>query len=145
MKKDNLKWYDRKRIWCGLPWTFTRYGLSEDRLFVERGFLNVKEYEIRLYRILNINLSRSIIQRIFGLGTIHIDSTDRDLKCFDIVNVKHSRDVKEQISAAIEKERLRNRVSAREYMRDEDHDEDLDNDGLPDDIDDHDHEDEDEE
>lgn len=137
MKKDNLKWYDRRRIWCGLPWTFTRYGMSEDRLFVERGFLSVKEYEIRLYRILNINLSRSLIQRIFGLGTIHIDSTDRDLACFDIVNVKNCQEVKEMISEAIEKERLRNRVSSREYMADGDHEEDLDHDGFPDDIDMH--------
>lgn len=139
MKKENMKWYDRKRIWCGLPWTFTRYGLSEDRLFVEKGFLNVKEYEIRLYRILNINLSRSLVQRLFGLGTVHIDSMDRDLKCFDIMNIKNSASVKEMISEAIEKERIRNRVSSREFMGggEDGHEADLDGDGFPDDIDMH--------
>ena len=137
MKTENMKWYDRKRLWCGLPWTFTKYGLSEDRLFVERGFLNVKGYEVRLYRILNVNISRSLLQRLFGLGTIHLDSTDRDLSCFDVVNVKNSEEVKELISESIEKERLRNRVSSREYMTDGEHEGDEDGDGLPDETNEH--------
>ena len=90
MKKESMIWYDRKRLWCGLPWTFTKYGMDEGRLFVETGFLNTKEEEVRLYRILNISLSKNIIQRIFGLGTIHIDSTDLDLKCLRITNIKDS-------------------------------------------------------
>lgn len=116
MNKNQLKWYDRKRIWCGLPFTFTKYGLSEDRLFVEQGFLNLKEYEVRLYRIMNVNLTRSLIQRLFGLGTIHVDSNDKDLKCFDIKNVKNSSNIKELISNAVEEERVRNKVSSREFM-----------------------------
>ena len=32
MKRDDLVWSDRKRNWLGLPWTFTVYGLTEDRL-----------------------------------------------------------------------------------------------------------------
>lgn len=116
MNKDNMIWYDRKRLWCGLPWTFTKYGLDEGRLFVETGFLNTKEEEVRLYRILNISLSRNLIQRIFGLGTIHVDSTDLDLKCLKITNIRDCERVKEQLSAKVEEERLRNRVSAREFM-----------------------------
>ena len=42
MDKGKMKWYDRKRLWCGLPWTFTKYGMSDDRLFVEKGLLNVR-------------------------------------------------------------------------------------------------------
>lgn len=124
MNKNNLKWYERKRLWCGLPWTFTRYGLSDDRLFVESGFLSIKEYEVRLYRVVNVNMSRNILQRLFGLGTIHIDSNDRDLKCFDLKNVKDCEAVKEMISNAVEDERIRNRVSSREYMSVEEEDDD---------------------
>ena len=116
MKKENMIWYDRKRLWCGLPWTFTKYGMDEGRLFVETGFLNTKEEEVRLYRILNISLSKNLVQRIFGLGTIHVDSTDLDLKCLKITNIKHRDHVKELLSGKVEEERMRNRVSAREYM-----------------------------
>ena len=50
MKKESMIWYDRKRLWCGLPWTFTKYGMDEGRLFVETGFLNTKE-ELSLIHI----------------------------------------------------------------------------------------------
>ena len=126
MVRENLMWSARKRTWCGLPWTFTVYGLSEDRFFVQTGLFSTKEVEVRLYRIMNINLRRSLIQKIFGLGTIHIDSADKDLDCFDIRNIKNSAEVKELLSQTIEKERQRNRVATREYVSGgdaDDHDE----------------------
>lgn len=131
--KKKLVWQERKRLWCGLPWTFTKYGMSEDRLFVQSGLFSVKEYEVRLYRILNINVKRSFLQRLFGLGTIHIDSNDTDLGCFDLKNIRRSTEVKEMLSDAVESERQRNRVSSREYMM---HYEDEDHDGIPDAYDD---------
>ncbi|HAH76273.1 PH domain-containing protein [Kandleria vitulina] len=113
-------WHDRKRTFCGLPWSFTTYTLESDRFVVEKGFLSRKEYDVRLYRILNINLSRSLSQRLFGLGTIHIDSNDKDLGSFDLLNIKKSKKVKELISEQVEAERRRNRVTAREFMMDMD-------------------------
>ena len=124
MDKGKMKWYDRKRLWCGLPWTFTKYGMSDDRLFVEKGLFNVRGMEVRLYRILNIS--------IFGLGTIHLDSTDKDLSCFDIVNIKNSESVMEMISEAVEAERLRNRVASREFMSDGMHENGAEEDGIHD-------------
>ena len=113
-----MQWYDRKRWFCGLPFTFTRYGLSDDRFFVETGFLNLKQSEVRLYRILDLTLTRSFIQRIFGLGTIHVNSSDKDLKQFDIINIKKSQDVKEELSQAVERERRAAKVASREFMHD---------------------------
>lgn len=130
MNKQNLKWYERKRLWCGLPWTFEKYGMNDDRIFVETGFLNIKEMEVRLYRILNISISRNFMQRIFGLGTIRIDSIDHDLKCFALKNIRHSLEVKELISETVEEERVRNRVSSREYMSDSDENDDDMNDDV---------------
>ncbi|MDO4621611.1 MAG: PH domain-containing protein [Eubacteriales bacterium] len=136
MNKQKLVWYARKRIWCGLPWTFTKYGISQDRLFVESGFFTTNQLEVRLYRILNVRLQRSFIQKLFGLGTVHIDSSDKDLECFDIKNIRKAEEVKEMLSQAVEAERLRNRVSAREYMSDN-HDMDEFHDHFPDEDDMH--------
>lgn len=116
MDKTKLKWYARKRLWCRLPWTFTKYGMSEDRIFVETGILNLHQKDVRLYRILNISLTRSLTQRIFGMGTIHLDSNDKDLECFELKNVLDSEHIKEMISDAVEAERKRNKVSTREFM-----------------------------
>lgn len=45
-----------------------------------------------------------------------VDSTDHDLKCFELKNIKHSEEIKEMISESVEEERSRNRVSSREFM-----------------------------
>jgi len=64
-------WKDRKRSILGLPLSFTKYILLEDKLLIETGFLNIKQEEIRLYRITDITLVKPFSQRIFKLGTIH--------------------------------------------------------------------------
>ena len=114
---------DRKRNWCGLPWSFTIYSFDEERIFIESGVFTKKEDEVRLYRVLDISLTRSFIQRIFKMGTITIDSSDKTLKCFQLKNIKNSREVKEQLSQLVEEERQRKRITGREYMVDHDHDE----------------------
>lgn len=121
-------WKDRKRTFLGLPWSFTKYALTEERLFIERGFLNKQEDEIRLYRIMDVSLSRSFGQRIVGVGTIHCCSADKTMGDFDIISVKKPRDVKEQLSELIEQQRDAKRVTNREFMHDHHDDDDFDDD-----------------
>ena len=122
-------WKDRKRTLFGLPLSFTKYMLTEDRLFIEEGFLNKKEDEVRLYRVMDLSLQRSFGQRIFGVGTIHCCSADKSMGDFDIVSVKHPREVKEQLSELVEAQRDAKRVTNREYMTDNEHD-DFDDDDI---------------
>ena len=103
----NIVWKDRKRTLFGLPWSFTKYSLSDDRLFISTGFLSTKEDEVRLYRIMDISLKRTLGQRIFGLGTIKCCSADKTLGDFEIKNIKKSKDVKELLSEMVENERNR--------------------------------------
>ncbi len=114
-------WKDRKRIFFGLPWSFTKYSLSEDRLFISTGFFSVKEDEVRLYRIMDISLERKLWQRMCGLGTIKCCSADKTMGDFEIRNIKKSREVKEMLSNMVEDERTKKKVSSREFM---DHDRD---------------------
>ncbi|MDO4616653.1 MAG: PH domain-containing protein [Lachnospiraceae bacterium] len=116
----NYVWTDKKRTLFGLPLSFTRYSLTEERFFVETGFLNKKEDEVRLYRIMDVSLTRSLGQRMFGVGTIHCCSADKSMGDFDILSVKNPRDVKEMLSEMVEKERVAKRVSNREYMMHDD-------------------------
>ena len=109
-------WKDRKRIFFGLPWTFTKYSLSEDRLFISTGFFSVKEDEVRLYRIMDVSLERKLCQRMCGLGTIKCCSADKTMGDFEIRNIKKSREVKEMLSNMVEDERTKKKVSSREFM-----------------------------
>ena len=109
-------WKDRKRIFFGLPWTFTKYSLSEDRLFISTGFFSVKEDEVRLYRIMDVSLERKLWQRMCGLGTIKCCSADKTMGDFEIKNIKKSREGKEMLSNMVEDERTKKKVSSREFM-----------------------------
>lgn len=109
-------WKERKRNALGLPWTFTTYALSEDRLFVNAGFLKTVEDEIRLYRILDISLTRTLSQRIFKMGTIQISSADKTMGNFELKNIKNPDQVKEMISRLVEENREKKRVTNREFM-----------------------------
>lgn len=117
-----LLFKQRKRNWCGLPWSFTIYSFDEERIFIESGVFSKKEDEVRLYRVLDLSLERSFLQRIFKMGTIKVDSSDKTMKCFELKNIKNPKEVKEQLSELVEEERQRKRISGREYMVDHDHD-----------------------
>lgn len=112
-------WRDRKRIVFGLPWTFTKYGLSEDRIFIETGLFNLHENEVRLYRIMDVSLEKTFWQRMFGLGTITCYSSDRTMGVFKIENIRKPSEVKELISSYVEGERSRKRVTSKEFIMDD--------------------------
>ncbi len=120
----NILWHDRKRYF-GLPISFTKYSMSEDRLFVETGLLNLTQNEVRLYRILDLQLKRSIGQRIFGVGSIIVSSSDKSLGTFEIKNIKNSANVKEMLSVQVEQQREEKRVYSRENMLDDVDDADM--------------------
>ena len=118
----SVVWHDRKRTLFGLPLSFTKYSVTEDKLLIDTGFFNKKEEEVRLYRIMDVTLKRSFGERIFGLGTIHCCSADKSTPEFDIRRIKDSADVKNLISDMVEEERDRKRVSMREFAGDGDDD-----------------------
>jgi uncharacterized membrane protein YdbT with pleckstrin-like domain len=110
-----MVWKDRKRNALGLPWTFTIYSLSEDRLFVKSGLLRTVENEVRLYRILDLSLSRTLFQKIFGIGTVQVSSADKTLGDFELKNIKRPEEIKELLSNLVEENREKKRVTSREY------------------------------
>lgn len=111
-----FKWHDRKRIFFGLPWSFTRYYLTEEKMIVDTGFLSRKEDEIRLYRIMDITLKCSLWERLFGLGTIHCCTADKTSPELDILHIKDAKRVKEMLSDMVERERRERMVGMREFM-----------------------------
>lgn len=119
-------WKDRKRYF-GLPLSFTRYALSEDRLFLSEGFLNIKDDEILLYRVRDIDTSRNLWQRLFGVGTVVVMSSDKSMPNMVLKNIKDPVAVKELIHEQVEEMKIRRRVRFGEIMSN-----DMDGDGEPD-------------
>ena len=117
-------WKDRKRYF-GLPLSFTRYCLSEDRLFISEGFLNIRDDEILLYRVRDIDTRRSLWQRLFGVGTVTVLSSDKTMPSLVLKNIKDPIFVKELIHRQVEEMKIRRRVRFGEIMTATD-DDDLD-------------------
>ena len=116
MKHKKVVWHDRKRNVFGWPWTFTVYDQTADKLFINTGFVNSKEDEVRLYRITDLSLVRSLWQKLIGTGTIRVTSADKTMGTFLLENINDSVEVKEKLSALVEESRQKNRVYARESM-----------------------------
>lgn len=120
-------WKDRKRF-LGMPLSFTRYRLSNDRLFLETGVLSMKEDEIILYRVRDLSLSISLWQRLFGVGTVTISSSDKSMPSLVLKNIKHPREVKELIHQQVEQMKIARRLRVGEILSDHDDDDDDDDD-----------------
>ena len=108
-------WKDRKRYF-GLPLSFTRYCLSEDRLFNSEGFLNIRDDEILLYRVRDIDTRRSLWQRLVGVGTVTVISSDNTMPSLVLKNIKDPVFVKELIHKQVEEKQIRRRVRFGEIM-----------------------------
>lgn len=108
-------WKDRKRYF-GLPLSFTRYALSEDRLFTSVGFLNIKDDEILLYRVRDIDTNRTLWQRLFGVGTVTVMSSDKTMPNLVLKNIKDPVRVKELLHTQVEEMKIKRRMRFGEIM-----------------------------
>ena len=84
-------WTDKKRTLFGLPWSFTRYYLTETKFITQVGLLTVKEDEIDLYKIIDKRQVSNLIDKYLNrmrdrygirgrdmVGIMHGDYHDND-------------------------------------------------------------------
>ena len=105
-QSEQLLWTGKKCTFFGQPWSFTRYTLYADRFLVNRGFLTRHQEELRLYRIKDVTLRQTLIQRIFGVGTLRVISTDASSARFSLINIKQPEQVAKLLSDSAETERI---------------------------------------
>ena len=132
MKSLEYLWSDRRRR-LGLPLSLTRYSLSEDRLFLETGLLSTRCEEILQYRVRDLSMKISLGQRIFGVGTVTVQSSDKSCPVLELRNIKHPRETKEIIHQAVEQMKLQRRMRVGEVMGDDYHHDDMEDDHMDDD------------
>ena len=68
------------------------------------------ENDCYLYKVVDVRLESGLIERIFGLGTIHCfsgDVTDPDLR---LMHIKHAKEIKNYILKQSEEERIRRKT-----------------------------------
>ena len=104
--------FRERRRWAflGLPFTFTVYVIKEDMITVEEGFFSRKENDCYMYKVQDVELVRSLGERIFGIGTVKCytgDSTDRELV---LSHIKNAKEIKDFILEASVQARLKRRT-----------------------------------
>lgn len=108
---QKVSFEERKRIlFLGLPWTFTKYSIREDMINVRKGFLKTIEDDCYMYKVTDVKLETSLLERIVGLGTVICytgDVTDSTLK---LEHIKNARAIKDFILSSSEKERIKRRT-----------------------------------
>lgn len=114
---SNIIWQDRKRPIFGLPLSFTKYILTDEKLIIDTGFLAKRQEEIRLYRITDFSVTQKFFERIFGVGNIHISSSDNMQGEFTIFKVKRPYEIKEVLSDMVEKEREKKGIVTNEFLK----------------------------
>lgn len=108
-KKKDYIWKDRRHV-MWFPFSFTKYCIKNDRLYIDKGFFNTVSEELLLYRIIDITLTRSFGQKICGTGTIELAAKgDKDM-IIELENIKRPKAVKEMLSSLVESVRYEKRV-----------------------------------
>ncbi len=111
LKQERSRW-----TFFGLPFTFTKYTLTEKKLILNKGFLNTTEDEVLLYRVMDITKRRTLGQRIFGLGSIIVSSQDKTIPTLVIKNIKNYSEFADALSEQIESDKLRLGVRRGEFV-----------------------------
>jgi uncharacterized membrane protein YdbT with pleckstrin-like domain len=108
-----MEWKDRKRF-LGMPLSFTRYRLENNRLYINKGFFSTIEDELVMYRVLDVRLKRSLWDKLFGVGTVTLYTADETHKELVLQKIKRSSQVRTMISEIAEQERAKLGIKGRE-------------------------------
>ncbi|MBO5252983.1 MAG: PH domain-containing protein [Clostridia bacterium] len=114
---DEILWEDRKH-WLWFPFSFTKYSLTEDRLYSQHGFFSTHYDELLLYRVTDICLTRTLGQKLCGTGTVTLTCRGDSQRVVEIRNIKDSVAVKNRMSRMIEEIREARAVVGREFYED---------------------------
>ncbi|MDO4284007.1 MAG: PH domain-containing protein [Eubacteriales bacterium] len=109
--KGTLMFTERKRwLFFALPFTFTKYLIYENDIQIESGLLTTKENDCYMYRVSDVELTRTLFQKIFGIGTVRCFTSDVTDKNLILKNIRNSREIKDYIYKAAEDSKKRRRT-----------------------------------
>ena len=102
---------ERKRwLFLGLPFTFTKYTVNEEKLIINQGFFKLKENTCYLYKVIDIKMERSLLERMCGLGTIICYTGDVTDKVIKLIHIKNSKLINDYLLDQSEEMRRKRRT-----------------------------------
>lgn len=106
-----MEFVERKRwLFLGLPFTFTKYIIREDMITIDSGLLKTVENDCYMYKVQDVELTATLMEKLFGLGTVVCFTGDTTHPKLLIEHVKNSRAIKEFILKESEEARMKRRT-----------------------------------
>ncbi|MBL1216856.1 MAG: PH domain-containing protein [Planctomycetes bacterium] len=107
-------------VWFGLPFLFAAkqwlnvkfyvYELTSQRMRITKGILSKRTDELELYRVKDITLVQPFFMRLFKLGNVVLDTSDRTTPTVTVQAVRDPRHLLDELREAVETMRMQKRV-----------------------------------
>jgi uncharacterized membrane protein YdbT with pleckstrin-like domain len=97
-------------LWKWLVVKNTKYELTTERLKIRHGVLNKKMDDLELYRVRDFKLERPFILRLFSLGNIILQTSDKSHPVVILRAIRNGEQIREQIRNMVEACRVKKRV-----------------------------------
>ena len=105
-----------RQLWTGRPNFFlspvqaivSRYRVTNERLINDRGFITKHTEQLDLFRVNDVQIRQGLLQRLFGVGTVIVISSDASApqkKMLDVANPHRVGDIVRQAARAEEQRR----------------------------------------
>ena len=105
------KFVEKKRTALfGLPIYFTTYTITDELLQIREGLLKITENDCYLYKIQDVTLTKTLLERMFGLSTVICHTGDTTHPTITLQHIKNGTEIKDYLIKASDEMRLKRRT-----------------------------------
>ena len=94
----------------------TRYRLTTQRLFAQTGLIAKNLEEVELFRVKDVTLRQGVLDRLLGVGTVTVLSTDDTAPELELAGIRDPLAVKEALRTAFRAARQREGLRTAEFI-----------------------------